>query len=231
MGTMVATNPFTGLKRKQAKRDTSRKKRETLSSTVSGRMYAEQALMAYQVNMAGAHLTLTFALVVMTMEIGTMTQEKRKLVSFLLLSAAYFATVAMEMILLDSQLMDITPDQEAEAGYFKQLQDISLDSYSGDDECAAKTRFSKGQIRLFVDRLELPPFIRVYYRATKYYKFRAETLIIYMLRKMSTARTHVDLADSEFGGCPKRWGTGYNYIVHKFDHRFKSLIGPTGLRT
>jgi hypothetical protein len=51
-----------------------------------------------------------------------------------------------------------------------------------------------------------------------------------MLRKMMTARTHTDLADSEFGGCPKRWGTGYNYMVHRFDNVFAGLIGPTGLR-
>ena len=51
-----------------------------------------------------------------------------------------------------------------------------------------------------------------------------------MLRKMMSARTHVDLADNEFGGNSSRWGRGFNYIVHRFDRRFESLIGPRGLR-
>ena len=226
---MAPTNPFTGLPRKLPKRDTTRKKRGTLSSTVSSRMYAEQAMMAYQINMTGANMTLTFAMVVMSTEGDT--ADKRALVSFLLLSSAFFATAAMEMIALDSRLCDISPQEGVDAGYYKELQHVTLDSYSGDDECAAKTRFAKAHIREIVDKLDLPETIRVYYHPIRYYKFMVETLVIYMLRKMSTARTHVDLANSEFGGCPKRWGTGYNYIVHKFDRRFRSLIGPTGLRT
>ena len=47
---------------------------------------------------------------------------------------------------------------------------------------------------------------------TAYYKFDVEELFIYMLRKMSTGRSHKDLCDSEFGGCPGRWGRGYNCL-------------------
>ena len=175
-------------------------------------------------------MTLTFAMVVMVTEGDNASKEKKELVSFLLLSAAYYATVAMEMVVLDSRLMDILPQEEVDAGYYMELQNITLDSYSGDDECSSKTRFNKASIRAIVEKLDLGATIRVYYNPMKYYKFAVETLVIYMMRKMSTARTHVDLADSEFGGCPKRWGAGYNCIVHKFDRRFKSLIGPSGLR-
>jgi hypothetical protein len=157
-------------------------------------------------------------------------EQANEMLCFLLLCAQYFAALAMEMIRLDSLLMDASPEEEAAAGFYIPLNEVTLDSYSGDDECAAKTRFTKHQMRLIIDKLGEPHTIKVIYNHPNCYKFQVETLVIYMLRKMSTARTHVDLADSEFGGCPKRWGTGYNYIVHLFDNRFRSLIGPTGLR-
>ena len=149
---MAPSNPFTGLKRKQPKRETSRKKRETLSSTVSARMYSEQALLAFKVNMAGANMALSFAVFVMVT--GTDPEGDGAIVEFLLLSAAYFASVATQMIVLDSQLLDVTPEEEAQAGFQIPLNDVSLDSYSGDDECAAKTRFTKAQIRLIIEKLD-----------------------------------------------------------------------------
>jgi hypothetical protein len=56
-----------------------------------------------------------------------------------------------------------------------------------------------------------------------------ESLVIYMLRKMSTARTHADLCDNEFGGSSARWDIGYKWIVKLFDRHFAHLIGPTAL--
>lgn len=221
----VELNLFTGLKRKKAKRDTPRKKRETMSSTVLSRMYSEEAMQEFQVNMMGTYMCLA-AVAILMRRPDYRTPSMKRIVSFLLLAAYFLATVATEMIVLDSKLLDASPGEEAEAGFYIELQDITLDSFAGDDECAAKTRFTREQIRQMIDKLEVGNIVRVYYNGNKYYKYRAEVLVIYMLRKMATARTHVDLCDSEFGGCPKRWGTDYNYIVQKFDSRFSSLIGP-----
>jgi hypothetical protein len=46
---------------------------------------------------------------------------------------------------------------------------------------------------------------------------------------MSTARTHKDLADNEFGGSSGRWGKGYNWMVKYVDKKSAPLIGPNAL--
>jgi hypothetical protein len=151
-------------------------------------------------------------------------------VSLLLLSVIQYAQAAVRMLQLDSQLMDLPVELEQAAGFDNPIVEITLDYYQNDDECAAKTRFTKEQIRTIITKMDLDEYVHVYYRLNPrpaYYKFHRETLLIYMLRKMASARTHVDLADNEFGGDSKRWGTGYNYIVKKVDERFSSLIAWT----
>ena len=127
---------------------------------------------------------------------------------------------AMEMLRLDSQLMDLEEDEVACAGYRKVLVGITLNSYANDDECEDKTRFTKGGIRTLLAQLPTDEYVYCYYHQDKYYKFLTEELLIYTLRRMSTTRTHKDLADSEFGGCAKRWGTGYNMFIKLLDSHF-----------
>ena len=127
------------------------------------------------------------------------------------------------------QQLDLDEDHAENSGFNMPLQDISLDSFSNDDECEAKTRFKKEAMTTIVNALNLPDTVRLYYAPPRYYKFNVESLVIYMLRKMSTARTHCDLCDNEFGGADRRWGYGYKWIVKKFDRTFACLIGPQGL--
>ena len=70
----------------------------------------------------------------------------------------------------------------------------------------------------------------MYYNGPVYYKFRAVTLFIYMLSKLSTGRTHKDLADSEFGGDSGRWGEGFNWMVKYVEKKSVPLIGPRVLQ-
>jgi hypothetical protein len=63
---MPIYNPITGLKRKLARFETSRKKRETTCSTVSSRMLAQQAMEMFSGYMSAANLTLAFMLVLAT---------------------------------------------------------------------------------------------------------------------------------------------------------------------
>jgi hypothetical protein len=79
----------------------------------------------------------------------------------------------------------------------EQLLDTTLDS---DDECEAKTRFSRDAIATIIGSLHQPDIVRLYYAPPHFYKFKVESLVIHMLRKMSTACTHCDLCNSEFGG-------------------------------
>jgi hypothetical protein len=144
---------------------------------------------------------------------------------------------AMDMLRLDSELMDLSDDIVEEAGFLLPREFITLDYFENNDECEDKTRFTKESIQLLIDALELNgEEVQVDYyddgsgRRPHYYKFNVQELCIYKLRKMSTASTHKQLADCEFGGCARRWGVGYNWIVKHFDTKFHSLIGPAALR-
>ena len=153
--------------------------------------------------------------------------------NFLLLAAATYAQKAVYMLQLDSDVMDLQEEDLEDTGYNTPLQDITLASYINDDECENNTRFSKLEIMTLMHYLEFGDgmgYIRVYYNGNVYYKFRAVTLFIYMLRKMSTGRTHKDLADNEFGGDSGRWGKGYRWMVKYVDHKCAALIGPQALR-
>ena len=112
---------------------------------------------------------------------------------------------AIKMLLLDAALMDLHDNDLNNSGFHKPLVDVTLDSFANDDECEAKTRFTKGAISTIIGALHQPDIVYLYFQwfPQKYYKCKVESLIIYMLRTMSTARTHCDLCDSEFGGCSR----------------------------
>jgi hypothetical protein len=224
---MPQINAITGLKRKQPRRAVTRKKRDSLSSTVAGRMLARQAMEMFPLYMESANRALTYTAVLLAMPDDPEVEDMAD--TFLMVSMLFYLQ-AMEMVRLDHHYMDVKTESDLNAGFRKELVDITLQSFGNDDECASKTRFTKGNIQMLIQKVGLGPEVRVYYGFGSYYKFKSETLLIYMLRKMSTARTHTDLADSEFGGCSKRWGTGYNFLVRRFDRVFAPLIGPTGLR-
>jgi hypothetical protein len=225
---MAHINAFTGLKRKKSRRDVPRKKRDSLCSTVAARMYATQAMDSFEVYMAIATLGITACQLLLRQR--REDPALKEAVRVVLLSSAVFFARALEMLLVDHYLMDVLPETVTNAGFLKPLEEITLYHYDNDDECQSKTRLKKDNIRKMIEKVGLGPEVRVYYGPATWYKFNSETLVIYMLRKMATSRTHADLADSEFGGCAKRWGTGYKFIVHRFDRVFAPLIGPTGLR-
>ena len=63
---------------------------------------------------------------------------------------------AMEMLRLDSQLMDLEEDEVACADYRKVLVGITLDSYANDDECEDTKRFTKEDANINLDPTDLP---------------------------------------------------------------------------
>ena len=221
-------NIITGLKRRKPLSALQRKKRATLGSTVSGRMYASKAVEAFEIYMLGAEFSLT-AFAVM----ASNQQVPRSLLQFTFAGAMMFASCSIEMLKLDSLLMDVPDEALESAGYRKQLQNITLDTYDNDDQCREFTRFTKDQLIEIIAALDLEEHVKVWYWSggkNKYYKFRTETLLIYVCRKLSTAATHKHLADTEFGGDSGRWGRGYNWMIAFLDRRYAPLIGPAGLR-
>jgi hypothetical protein len=229
---MAVYNAITGLKRRMPRYLTSRKKRKTTSSTVAQRMFAEDAMNAYFSYMMGYKKALMFLLLLALMDCDLCSEQGEYIKKFFLLSASLFASKAVRMLRLDSELLDLRDVDLEDVGYNKPLVDITLASYTNDDECENNTRFSKGEIMSIMQYLDFGDgngYIRVYYNGTVYYKFRAVTLFLYMLRKLSTGRTHKDLADNEFGGDSSRWGRGYKWMVKYVDKKSEPLIGPQAL--
>jgi hypothetical protein len=228
---MATFNAITGRKRKSPRRDLPRKKRSSLSSTVAGRMFAEQAMEDCRSFLLCAQSLLVYLGIIFNnpnIDLQT-NQLARDFANLLLSTVLQFPLGAIEMMRLDSELLDLDDDHEDNSGFSMQIQEITLDSFANDDECEAKTRFTKEAITSIVNALHLPEVVRLYYAPPRYYKFNVETLVIYMLRKTSTARTHCDLCDNEFGGADRRWGYGYKWIVKTFDTSFAHLIGPQAL--
>jgi hypothetical protein len=230
---MPTYNAITGLKRRAARRDLPRKKRCSLSSTVASRMYAEQAMEGYQYFILASQLHLFyFGMLFNLPNVDLQTDlQARTMARLLLVGASACLSSAIQLLILDSQLLDLDDDHEDDSGFNMPLQDITLDSYSNDDERDNKIRFKKKSIIAIINALNLPDIVPLYYAppSVRYYKFKVETLVIYMLRKMSTGRTHSDLCDNEFGGSSARWAVGYKWILHKFDTTFAHLIGPRAL--
>ena len=223
---MAVINPITGLKRRMPRRLTPRKKRKTTSSTVAGRMIAEDAMEAYFIYMMGHKKALLYLVMLFAVGFDFSTPEGHYLKTFLLLAATSFAHKAVGMLRLDSEIMDLRDEDLEDCGYNKELVDITLAYYCNDDECENNTRFSKLEIMQLMHYLDFGDgngYIRVYYNGNTYYKFRAMTLFLYMLRKMQSGRTHKDLADNEFGGDSGRWGKGYRWMVKYVDKKCERL--------
>jgi hypothetical protein len=229
---MANYNAITGLKRRAARRDLPRKKRSSLSSTVASRMFAEQAMEQYQHFMVASRLHIFYLSLICNMANFQANNQARTLARLLFVCASTCLSSAIRLLILDSELLDLEDGHEDNSGFNMRLEDITLDSFLNDDECENKTRFKKAAITTIVNALNLrDDIVRLYYAkpSVRFYKFNVESLVIYMLRKMSSARTHADLCDNEFGGSSARWGVGYKWIVAVFDTTFARLIGPQGL--
>ena len=227
---MAVVNAITGKRRRRPRRQLPRKKRATMASTVACEMYAQEAMQAFDIFMAGARLHLAFLSLIFASGIDLDSPQTCAFYGTVLLGGSYLFSCAMNMLKLDSSLMDLSDEDVQNAGYETPLVGITLEFYENDDECQEKCRFSKADIKLILAALPCGKYVQVYYHRNKYYKFLTEELLIYSLRRMSTARTHKDLCDNEFGGCPKCWGLGYNWLVKVMDKRFKPLIGPQAVR-
>lgn len=71
-------------------------------------MFAEQARMASEIHMTGANMALAFVMLSMIAKEANENaaqEEVRELVSFLLSLASCFASRAIRMVMLDSQLL------------------------------------------------------------------------------------------------------------------------------
>jgi len=171
-------------------------------------------------------------------ELGLSPTDADTISTTILVGTVHCFISALKMLEVDSNLMDLSNETIENSGFLLQRRELGLHAFENDDECEDKTRFTKDQIRMLIEALDLPEIIRVDFYddgtgrrdGRKYYKFNVEEIFIYMCRKMSTASTHKQLSDTEFGGCARRWGVGYNWLVKYIDRKMQPLIGPEALR-
>jgi hypothetical protein len=139
---MVIYNSITGLVRKLPRNKLPRKKRNSHGSTVSGRLYSEQALEVFKVYVTATGQNLCFVA-----QIANIHSPRASVLSmFFVVAAAFFYTLAGRMLLLDSELMDIGEEQRELAGYHYPLIGITIDSYKNNDECEDFTQFTKEEL-------------------------------------------------------------------------------------
>ena len=99
---MAIYNAITGLKRKQTRYYTPRKKRETGSSTVAARMYAARAMEAHALYMIAMYCHLIpLVLLVSNTPLNIQGNNRRRLSILLLLGAGYYFSKAARMLKLD----------------------------------------------------------------------------------------------------------------------------------
>ena len=155
--TMAVFNPITGAKRRRPRRYLPRKKR-SLASSPASEMLSVEALEAFEIFMAGARLHLAFLSLLAVSGLDISNLEMSRLCSLLLLGGSYLFSSAMEMLLLDSALMDLSEEEIEGAGYRKELVGITLDSFENDDDCEDKTQFTKAGIQSLLSHLPLGEF-------------------------------------------------------------------------
>jgi hypothetical protein len=146
-------------------------------------MYAKDAMKAFWMYMLAHKKALCYLVIFMGLGVDFQTEGGRFLSNYLVL-AANFASKAFCMLQLDSELLDLWDEELEDISYNNELRDITLATYVNDDECENNTRFSKLELLQIINYLGFGDgtgFIRVYYNGNVYYKFRAVTLLLYML--------------------------------------------------
>ena len=150
---MAPVNVITGLTRRKARNKLPRKKRSSLSYTCTEKLLARNAMEAFETYMIGTKVLLT-AYAALESDPSLDSDEISSIKSFLLGSSLCFYNGAKEMLKLDSLLMDVQPEIEESAGFLKEQQYVSLESFSNNDECQDKTRFTKTEIRALINHLD-----------------------------------------------------------------------------
>ena len=187
---VITYNPITGCKRRAAHQDLPRKKRNSPASTITSRMNAEKIDEEFHYCMAVSKMILFYLCVLG--EHHDRDEDMHDLATLFVIGICYHFNVAISLLEYDAELMDLNDDDLNDSGFCKPIVDMTLDSFENDDGCEAKTRFTKAAITTMIGALNQPDIVHLYFQPLpgRYYKFKVESLVIYMLRKMSTARTH-----------------------------------------
>ena len=231
-------NILTGRLRRRAAHDCPTRKRSTCPNG-DERTLAKQAQKALCSYTAFARLCLERARHVATL--NTNQHQPMSLASSIILArllrrTKYYLRKAMVCARLDAQLLDMSDDEWRDAGFSVPLGKPRIDTFFiSDDQALVDTRFKKDELHWLIERVfQLEENVPVPQNSTrdtgKFYWFHREELVIYFLMKVSSKKTHLNMADDpRFGGSDNRWSRGYRWLVLYLKDKFFHLIGPDAI--
>lgn len=215
-------NPLTGLLRKKSRRQTTRKRRSTFSSTpnerVASKIVLEHILMF--TNMSVLFAALAHRVVMLGNLQSARNFAQRSIFSF---------NVVHHLVLVESSLCDVHANTETNVVFSRQPINVRISDFADDDESELWTRFRKDELQDILNRLNLPENIHVPHFDYNY-EFNREELLIYVLCKIAYGLPHIVMTDMIFGGDSSRWGKGYNFLVKFIDDKYINIINTNSLQ-
>ncbi len=131
----------------------------------------------------------------------------------------------------EALLCDI-PDEVYERPFnYKPERNRRIDDLD-DFQCLHFTNFTRSQLRRILRLFNLPEEILVRCSETqqKHYHFHREELLLFALVKCAKGWDNVTLCECFFGGCPRRWSTGYPWFLRYAHERYyPTILGLNGL--
>jgi len=103
-------NPLTGKKRRQPRRELSRKKRASLACTVSAQMYSQDVLRAYvdYISCLKTFVRLFMLVTLFSSELGLSPTDADTISTTILVGTVHCFISALKMLEVDSNLMDLS---------------------------------------------------------------------------------------------------------------------------
>jgi len=133
----------------------------------------------------------------------------------------------MHLMILDSQLADIEPEDELPRGHSLEPRRYPrIDDYNSDDQAMINTNFRCGEIRILYNFFQLGGaaegngFINIHG-----YLFHPEEILIYVLEKFNDGQTNVAMArNKKFGGDSTKRSRAMDWLFHHIQHRIQSFV-------
>jgi len=171
------------------------------------------------------HMLVTFEFYIVSIIFDFLEVLDQDLVDLLVLASGAFlllVNLRLQMLLeQESEVADIDPEDELPRGHAlrpriqKTLQDYT------DVELLGKTNFARQEIQTLIRFFDLPQrcypdgFIRIESGTNtgNYYIFGPDEILIFVLIKVKSGHTNIDIVDEYFGGDHRKWSIMFHWFL------------------
>ena len=241
---MTAFNPFTGRPRKKAVRRCNVWSRgvKSLSAKALSFVVNVQRRLRFHLN----EFVGLFYIVPILMFLRKRSIKGKDIIADairgVLATCIFHLSATQHYIALDAFVGDLDEDEERHQRHQIPQRFHRIDDFVDDAHARMTTNFTKHELKVILDKFELPlsydGYVRVLYYTDndtgtrKYYKFDPEELMLYSLIKVKEGDSHLKMAKSTFGGSDggRRWSYGYKFFLEHVTNRYRHLIGVEGLK-